>query len=562
MEQPTHNRPRIFSLAAISIATLATHWMALINEGLVAEDWGLFPALLYKDWTSITDLLASTGMPVFSLYAWPMTLVVNVFLYKAIFFLAIYFIAVLAYLIGVRSGYLTDREALMVAIFSQLLPIATITTVFSYAMYFNAYVLFLWASYLFVGLETTRGIRHFTMRGVSLGLYFLAFSLNSLLVLYGGAFVLVYLVRLRMGGRQVRHLREVLDTFIGFCKTRIDFMLFPFLYWAWKRIFTPRSGQYSNYNTLEFVPGRIAMDAYHFVADGFVIPLAKSFGPTNPYMLLAAAIYVALFVWMVLKFSARTNRPSDTERVEGRSAWAMVGFGFLLFLGGAAPYILVGKSPEPGVLMRNAMLIPLPLSVMLVGTWRVLKSKLVGIVTDNAATVALLILLVPFTVRWWDNYAAWQARTAKDIAITQYLAENPQWANFSVYWIEDKFPLKGSDDEHGFQEYTARFRMLWGGQTRMAFTPPHEAFFGIDSPRGVRPVHSKFPERLSYFCSNWSSSRNIDLTGPQAELGIAPGPNASTNEAIAFDFLYFRFIKPDGLHDYLGKLAGVTLRPL
>ena len=373
--------------------------------------------------------------------------------------------------------------------------------------------------------------------------------------------MLVYMVRLRIMGQQLRHLKDIVDTFGEFCRTRFDFMLLPFFYWGWKKVFTPTKGLYSSYNAFDFAPRHFAKNAYHFIVDGFYSPLAKSFGPMNSYILLAVAIYSILSVWMFLKFDASANRLSEKERVDYRGGWGLIGFGFLLLLCGTVPYILVGKSPAPGVLMRNAMLMPVPLSVMLVGTWRVLKSRAVGIANKNVATVVLLILFVPFTVRWWENYAAWQARAAKDVAVTQYLAENPQWANFSVYWIEDKFLLKGSEEEYGFHDYTARFRMLWGGQTRMAFTPSHSAFFGVDSPHGVIPVHSEFPERLSYFCNDWSSAKDIDLTGPQAELDITSGLGTWTNEAIAFEFLYFRFIKPHGLHDYLAKLVTVKLRP-
>jgi hypothetical protein len=508
------------------------------------------------------DMYSSAAVPVFSYFVWPLAFVVNIFLYKAVVILAVYFIAILAYLIALGSGYLSEKEALLVAIFSQLLPIATVTTIFTYSTYYNAFALFLLATYLFVWMETKRGFQHAFVRGLSLCIYFVAFTLNSLLVLYAGAFLLVYMVRLRIEDQHVCNRRFAVKSFKVFCKSRIDFTLLPIIYWAWKKIFTPKSGLYGSYNAFDLSPKHLVKNTYHFVADGFVLPLAKSIGSIHSYAMLVVTICSLLIVWVYLKFAGRSNQITRNEPVNDHGSWKLVGFGFFLLVCGALPYILVGKSPMSGVLMRNAILMQLPLSVMLVGAWRVLQSRAITVAKTNVATVALLILFVLFISRWWENYAAWQARTAKDIAVTQYLTKNPQWANFSVYWIEDKFLLQGSDADYGFADYTAQFRMLWGGQTRMAFTPSHRDFFDVDSAPGVRPVHSNEPERISYFCNDWSSTRDIDLAGPQAVLDIKPGEGASTNEAIAFKYLYFRFIKPQGLQDYLAGLVTVNLREL
>jgi len=97
--------------------------------------------------------------------------------------------------------------------------------------------------------------------------------------------------------------------------------------------------------------------------------------------------------------------------------------------------------------------------------------------------------------------------------------------------------------------------MLLGGQTRIAFTPGHISFFGIDTQPGVRPVHSKFPHRVAYFCNAWPRARDIDLSGPQAELEIKTMKRSRNNASTAFGYLFFRFIEPTGLRDYQAKLV-------
>ncbi|WP_155773375.1 hypothetical protein [Rhizobium leguminosarum] len=146
--------------------------------------------------------------------------------------------------------------------------------------------------------------------------------------------------------------------------------------------------------------------------------------------------------------------------------------------------------------------------------------------------------------------------------MSQYLADHPEWSAFSVYWIADKLPISPEVSEYGFADYTSKFRMLWGGQTRMAFTPGHISFFGIDTQPGVRPVHSKFPHRIAYFCNAWASAKDIDLSGPQAELEITPTQRPWNNASVASAYLYYRFIEPSGLKNYLAELVNVTLRAL
>ncbi|MFF0948520.1 hypothetical protein ACFYE9_12860 [Rhizobium leguminosarum] len=431
----------------------------------------------------------------------------------------------------------------MLAIFTQLLPIPTITVIFTYSIYFNAYALFLLATYLFLSIEWMRGRSHYLLRALAICIYFIAFTLNSLLVLYAAGFVLVYAVWLRRTGRRVRHARELISTFWSFCLARADFTILPLAYWVYKAIFYQRSGLYSNYNGFSLDAESIAKNSYQFIANGIVFPLAKSLDDWNSYLYLGAAVcsilFVACFVF-VNRGDAR-NAELDERRGDG---FKIVGFGLFLLLCGTLPYILVNKSAAPGVLMRNAMLMPLPISVVGIGIWRVVKFRSTNLRSQSVAVVLFLGLLIVFTGRWWESYAAWQARAAKDQAVSQYLADHPEWSAFSVYWIADKLPMSPEVSEYGFADYTSKFRMLWGGQTRMAFTPGHISFFGIDTQPGVRPVHSKLPDRIAFFCNAWASAKDIDLSGPQAELEITATQRPWNNASVASAYLYYRFIEP------------------
>lgn len=561
MNDQLQGKPKISSLLLLTIAVFYTHWMAFFNEGIFAEDSGLFPALIYKDWHSITGMFSSAAVPVFTYYVWPMALAENIFLFKSIVIIGVYFIAIFSYLIALKSGFLLERESFVLGIFTQLLPIPTVTVIFTYSIYFNAYALFLLATYLFLSIEWMRGASHYLLRVLAICVYFLAFTLNSLLVFYAAGFVLIYAVRLKRTGRQVHDAWELISTFSSFCRTRADFTLLPVIYWIHKGIFYEKTGLYSNYNSFDLDIKSIATNAYQFISNGFILPLTKSFEDWNFYVHLGAAVCSILFIACFV-FGIRRN--AHNAQLDERSGddFKIIGFGLFLLLCGTLPYILVGKSPAPGVLMRNTILMPLPIAVVGIGIWRVIKVRSTSLRSESVSIALFLVLLTVFTGRWWESYAAWQARAAKDLAVSQYLVDHPEWSAFSVYWITDKLPMPGEASEYGFSDYTSKFRMIWGGQTRMAFTPAHTEFLGIDTMPGVRPVHSKFPERIAFFCDAWASAKNIDLTGLQAELEISTTQRSWNNASIAFGYLYFRFIEPSGLKEYLARLLNVTLRPL
>ncbi|MBX4976101.1 hypothetical protein [Rhizobium lentis] len=567
MSKSVQRAPQMSSLVLLTISVLCTHWMAFVNEGIFAEDAGLFPSLFFKDWDAIMNMYSSAAVPMFTYYVWPLSYIPNVFLLKAIVIFGIYIAVIFSYLIGVKCGFLTEREAFYIALFSNLLPITTVTVIITYSTYFNAYALFLVATYLFISVERTRGSYYYLVRVASIFIYFVSFTLNSLLVLYAAAFILAFLIHVNQAARQVGNLRELIFTFLSFCRSKIDFTVLPIVYWLHKGLFYEKTGLYSNYNSFDLDIPSLANNSYRFLVNGIVGPIGIwpvviGFGDLNFYVISAVFVYSTIFVTLFFLLRTRNAENPDINNRKPDGGLKIISFGLFLLLCGTLPYILVGKSPELGVLMRNAILMPLPLAVIAVGVLQFLQRKAPSLQGKRTSFVLLLIVLTLFTNRWWESYAAWQARAAKDLAVSQYLIDNPQWSTFSNYWITDKFPMPGEASEYGFADYTSKFHIIWGGQTRMAFTPQHMEFFGIDSAPGVRPVHSTYPARIAFFCDAWASAKDIDLSGPQAELEISSKKSSWDNASLAYEYLYFRFIRPSELKTHLSGLVSVTLRAL
>ena len=453
MSDYVRRAPKLTSLVLLTVSVLCTHWMAFVNEGIFAEDAGLFSSLFFKDWNAIMNMYSSAAVPMFTYYVWPLSYIPNIFLLKSIVIFGVYIAVIFSYLIGLKCGFLTERESFYIALFSNLLPLTTVTVIITYSTYFNAYALFLVATYLFISVERIRGGLYYLARGASILIYFVSFTLNSLLVLYAAAFILAYLVYISQAARQVSDLRGCISTFLSFCWSKLDFTTLPIVYWLYKGFFYQKTGLYNNYNSFYLDLPSIASNSYRFLVDGIVWPVAirpVAIDDWNFYVLLAAFVYSTLFI--ALFFLLRTpnaEKPDiGSQRLDG--SVKIISFGLFSLLCGTLPYIVVGKSPELGVLMRNAILMPLPLAVIAVGVLRFLKRKAPSLQAKKTSFVLLLIALTLFTNRWWGSYAAWQARAAKDLAVSQYLVDNPQWSTFSNYWITDKFPMPGKRPANAF----------------------------------------------------------------------------------------------------------------
>lgn len=549
------SEPKIAHFVYLALLGLATHWMLLLNDSLYAEDWGLFPALKYGDWNAIVDMFSSAGVPTSILYVLPLSLFVNVLFYKAVNFILILASSALSYLIAVESRLVSPGQAFWMSALFVLAPIYKVYVVFTYYYYFIAYVLFLLATYTALRMYSAPAWWRRLLRVTAIILYVLAFNINSLLVFYFPALAVLMLAeqhRAEAGAMPTNGLIRSSGVFVG---RHIDFMLLPFAYWLAKKLFTPTYGIYSSYNAFEIHVGSLLGNFSNFLRNGLISPLA-------PSIVAAVAVCAILNVAGRVRWKEWHNVGAGEAHAEPAhdNSGKILLFGVAALLAGVIPYCAVGKSPEPGVLMRHALLVPLPVGIVLVGLWGLFRRW--ATLNRLSAAILIAVFVVPLEVGWWRSYAAWEARSAKDSAITMYIEQHPQWSHYAVYWVQDKDPIRGADNEYGFQEFTARFRMIWGGQTRMAFTPAHIGFFGVESPPGVSPVKARM-DTIRKFCISWSSAKDIDLTGNQAILSIRPGAAAaSTNAELAAKYMYYRFLAPGQLDNFLRSVAEVTLSPV
>jgi hypothetical protein len=245
-----------------------------------------------------------------------------------------------------------------------------------------------------------------------------------------------------------------------------------------------------------------------------------------------------------------TSETADLRRPKTGAGLVIV-FGALLFVGAAFAYVAVGLAPSTaGWSTRHALLLGLPMAIIIVGFLRLIPARF-----RVAAPYVGASLVLAFTLSTIRFYAAWQARWAKDRAILAGLASATWLKPYSVYWIDDQFPL-GGEPGRGTYEWASMFRTVWGGQSRI----------GLELQRASETDSTyRLGATSRYYIADYNLG-NYDPKGPQVLLTIKPIMYRYSDSQLTRRYLFFRF--RDAIrHDdefgiFLRSLARIEARPI
>ncbi len=104
------------------------------------------------------------------------------------------------------------------------------------------------------------------------------------------------------------------------------------------------------------------------------------------------------------------------------------------------PFAIGGRVPNSGWSYRHVLLLGLPVAMMAaawIGLLAVAFNSRAVTAWICAGCMALGILQL---LNLWTNYALWQSRWARDVAILRALASDPVARDARVLWIDDEFP--------------------------------------------------------------------------------------------------------------------------
>lgn len=529
----------------IGVVAVLSHGLLLLNDGTYWDEWLLGSYLAEDNWKEVNAWATESGMPVIGYFYWALKLLGLFPFYKIIALATLFILAVLVFKLCSEFNWLTRLEALGVAVLSLAYPAYQTSIELSTFRYLVFY-----CAFLFVILQLLRSTRAETplqltpwRRVLLLVILFISFNLNSLLVFY---FPLLFVVFWQIKCAHSLSWVEVAKTqLLG----KLDFIALPFIFYAIKKIFSPAYGVYAGYNELNLDPASVGAHLGHYTKNALYGQIDASLSGLFAYPLVILFLLPLTYLACV-KYQRAAPGSNDVVQVKPIPLYGLLFFGVALLLCGMLPYAAVGLSPTlTGWNTRHALLAGLPVAFLIVTLLRPLwivqpAGSQEGMVGRFVALFTVVILVAAFSLSTASYYVSWQARAVKDKAIMADLAEVALLKNFSVFWINDQYPL-GGERLYRFYEWAGMFKKTWGGESRIGFQ-----------------VQGYPQESLAAYKDFYNKSNNLsefDPLGCQAGLIIRQGALQYSESQLVWKYFQYKFFEPQKMTDFLHGVVNIHI---
>lgn len=517
----------------IVLVGLVTHGLLLLNDGVYWDGWILYFKLVKG--TSLAQWFVEAGRPFEFCFHWIMGHFPGfIFEYKLVSFLSIIFIAVLIYEICRKFKQVSRTESLLISVIVLTYPVLHVGVEMTITAYLFFYMLFCLAAFLVFKSKETTGIIHYVWRVLSLIIFFVSFSLYSLLVFFFGFILLLMLYERHYRGFS---LRQIVTLFLP---RHLDYISLPFLFWILNKRFFPLSKFYAEFSDklLNFNLSSIMSCFIGFLKYSFYV-LLEGFGQlfAHPVLML---IILLLTYWIYNAFRINELRWFGSKI---RSRYFII-IGVVMFVAGVFAYVTVGAFPKMyNWDSRHAVLLGLPVALVLVGLFRIVFSRK-GEYLSRLGFTVLITLIATFIISNINAYLFRQAAWIKNRSIIYHLSQKKCVKPISVFWIDQQVGLPG-DEANYFYVWASIFTKSWGEES-------HIGFPGRFPPSSVNSI--------DYYsiCLNRGYNYNsaaLDPKGAQAILTVLPGPQAKDSFTMSMRYFKCRFFRPENMSDFL---TGVT----
>jgi len=524
----------------IGVMALLSHGLLLLNDGMYWDGWLLDNHLAEDDWGEVNKWATDSGMPAIGYFYWGLNLVGLATFYKIIAFIALFVSALLVFKISIESKWVTKVEATGIALLSLVYPAYQTAVEMSTFRYLVFYCMF-----LYVILQLWKTARDEApvltpwRRILLLSILFISFNLNSLLVFYFPLMLALFWGIKRSNA----HLSwaEVLKKHVP---AKLDFIALPFVFFAIKKIFSPTSGVYANYNQLNLNPASIGKHVGTYIENALVgqFDAALSGLMHHPFLLLLLFVATYLAYAKYAPEAAGIVSPDPHDHPGDTPAIMLFAFAGLLLASAIFPYAAVGQSPSlEGWSTRHALLASLPVALLIASLlrpmWFIFAERPRGVMDGRFAALLIgVLLLAAFSLSTISTYVSWQARAVKDKAIMTVLADTPILKGTSVFWVDDQYPL-GGERLYRFYEWAGMLKKTWGGESRIGFQLQGYSMESLGMFRGF------------YTKSNLLSE--FDPAGCQAGLTIRQNVVKYSESELVWKYFRKKFFTPDELPDFL-----------
>lgn len=546
-------------IVLIILCGIAAHGSILLTDYIIWDGWS------YGSWLSQHDRLAhirrlfqEIGRPLDMLFWLPFVGADNTAVWAKWAGVGAWLISpCLMYLVLVRAKLVTRQVALFCCVLAAVLPVFDVLGELSIWMNTASVALF-WGAWLLVLNLPRKAPLSWFVRTVALGLFWLAFNLNSQLVFYCAfAVSLVALPKLRDG------LPAVFESLRRSFLRYPDFALLPFLYWGWKRIFTPNSGFYVDYNK-PTLSADVLVQTSRSLWEGFV--LSECYGLFDSGLWVALSVLVVALAAFLL---CRCSRWLASLGGVGSSAGLLL-IGMLLLLAAALPYAVVNQSFQSfGWLSRNCILFPLPLGMMITGA---IGLSAAAFAPERPAVPWLLLCFVVLLAIGSANRTTlrWQAFGAKQVSIAEKLRASFAQDPPVVVQLRDYFLLPQTI--YFYPPIIWTHILSYGRGTPRTFVvettqmAPDQIVSGADG-RHERRVTVLGIDEASLVAALEQTTMPYALTGiprvgSQALAIVEPGELGVDAVGLGWEYLKRRLFDRAAIPAFLDQLTSVQVREL
>jgi hypothetical protein len=423
------------------------------------------------------------------------------------------------------------------------------------ALWMNtACVLLFWLAWVLVSrLPHLTGWWVIAVRVSALALFFVAFNLNSNLVMFYA--VAVAIAGLRLPDLRPATLRARLPRVMA---RHADFLTLPVVFWLWKTLFTPSSGFYATgYNQPSLAPDRL-LAGYLGLARDFVFR-----GLVGFFWSPAWVVFAFLVVSAATLAIRRSSICHQIAKASQEAGLRLFGWGAFLLLAAAFPYVVVGQAlATEGWLTRNCILCPLPVALMIVGALVFVNRRWVPR-HPTAWFVGGAMMVVIGVGGSMHNYFRYQALGTKCLSIRDKLSAVIRESSPAMIQLRDYCPVP-----HTIPYYPpAIWTFLANDPTEpprtfvleTAMIAPDVVQQGPDGqPRVAIPVipmrSSALDEAITATTMPYALER-VPRRGPQLLASIRPGYGAADAAELGRRAIAIRWLEPASLAAFVERFT-------
>ncbi len=430
LKKLSHNRPDFFPLIALFLVYSAGHGLILLNDAVLWDDWHWqFFSMKEAVWQYVAQ-----SQPFYALVYWIChSITSSHYFFRAITFVLFFLISVLFYKILCRSkkftGDFSDKfssnfpdnfpdnfqrwPAFFTAALFAVLPQYFSRLCFGMLTYTLSLFLFTWAFYLVIAGYY---LRTWLWRGLTLSLFFLSFTLASLIWLYlipCGYLYFSFQEPFKFSVRKI----------VRFSIRHMDFILLPFVFVVSHKIFFPKLAQFAGYNAITwegFLESRAFL--WKSIRIGFIDLLRRFWGKK------IVLEFLILFIAGVVIQPALALKKSIH--------WVALALAsFLFFCFSVFPYSIVGRAIDHYYIEdRNAILTLFFLALFF---FSALSAFFSFTRAKWSLYLALGILTFTFAKRSFEvNLSCLQGMIKQDALMARF-AEMPEIRDGRTFYVDD-----------------------------------------------------------------------------------------------------------------------------